>query len=425
MQIFRLINFVNPGTLRDIFRGLKYKNYRFYFVGQGISMLGTWIQNIAMGWLVYRLTGSALLLGSVVFALQVPSLFITPFAGVLVDRFDRRRVLIISQVLPMITSFVLAALVIGNKITVGNILALAIVNGVILALDTPFRQAFVADLVTDPKDLGNAIALNSTQYNLARFVGPPIGGVLIVIFGEGWCFFINGLSFGASLVALLIIKTKFVRRNTSEASLIGQLLEGIKYSWNFKPIRYLLRLVGFGGFFGLPFQALLPVFASDVLQGDARTLGFLTGSLGSGALAGALFLASRKNLLRIPKLAFRTSLIFAIGLIVFALSPYEALSMASLVVVGFGMIVFFNATNTLIQSLADIDKRGRVVSLYTLSFLGVTPLGSLVAGALADYIGVPFTVLAFSFLCLVSSFLFGKRATMLMRNLAKKIKGNH
>ncbi len=423
MQLFRFINYVNPGTFRDIFRSLKYKNFRYYFVGQGISMLGTWVQNVAMGWLVFRLTGSALLLGSVVFALQFPSLLITPFAGILVDRFDRRKVLIVLQVLPMITSFILAALVLFEKITVGHILVLAIVNGVILAFDTPFRQAFVPDLVTKPEDLGNAIALNSSQYNLARFIGPPIGGFLIVLFVEGWCFFINGLSFAASLVALLVIRTKLVRRNTSKASILAQLLEGIKYSWNFKPIRHLLRLVGLGGFFGLPFQALLPVFAADVLQGDARMLGFLTGSLGSGAFAGALFLASQKNLLRIPALAFRTSLIFALGLSVFALSSCKILSMASLVLVGFGMIVFFNATNTLIQSLADEDKRGRVVSLYTLSFLGVTSLGSLMAGAVADYIGVPLTVLAFSTVCIVSSLLFGQKARLLIRNLAVKLRG--
>jgi len=422
MQIFRLINFINPNTLNNIFRGLKYKNYRYYFFGQGISMLGTWIQNIAMGWLVYRLTGSALLLGSVVFALQVPSLLITPFAGVLVDRFDRRKVLMISQVLPMITSFILAALVLSNTITVGLILTLAVVNGIILAFDTPFRQAFVPDMVTRPEDLGNAIALNSSQYNLARFIGPLIGGFLIVLIGEGWCFFINGLSFGASLVALMLIKTNSISRNTSKAAVVAQLVEGIKYSWSFKPIRYLLRLVGLGGFFGLPFQALLPLFASDILKGDARMLGFLTGSLGAGALAGALYLAARKNMMQIPALAYRTALLFGVALAVFAVSPYQLLSMVALVFVGFGMIVFFNSTNTLVQSLADQDKRGRVVSLYTLSFLGVTPIGSLAAGAIADYIGVPLTVLAFSMVCILSALIFGKRVRLVMRNLGRKMK---
>lgn len=421
MQIFRLTNFINPNTFQDIFRGLKYKNYRYYFMGQGVSMLGTWVQNIALGWLVYTLTGSALLLGSVVFALQVPSLLITPFAGVLVDRLDRRKVLIVSQILPMVTSFILAALVLTGNITVGLILTIAVANGVILAFDSPFRQAFVPDIVTRPEDLGNAIALNSSQYNLARFIGPPVGGFLIVLIGEGWCFFINGLSFGASLIALIVIKTSAVRKKGSKASILAQLVEGIKYSWNFKPIRYLLRLVVLGGFFGLPFQALLPLFAADILQGDARMLGFLTGSLGAGALSGALYLASRKNILRIPTLAFRASLLFSVGLAVFAISPYKLLSMFALLFVGFGMIVFFNATNTLIQSLADEDKRGRVVSLYTLSFLGVTPIGSLAAGAIAEYIGVPLTVLSFSAICIISALLFGKRVKLVMRNLIRKL----
>jgi len=421
MQIFRLTNFINPNTFHDIFRGLKYKNYRYYFMGQGVSMLGTWVQNIAMGWLVYTLSGSALLLGTVVFALQVPSLLITPFAGVLVDRLDRRKVLIVSQILPMVTSFILAALVLTGNITVGLILTIAVANGIILAFDTPFRQAFVPDIVTRPEDLGNAIALNSSQYNLARFIGPPVGGFLIVLIGEGWCFFINGLSFGASLVALVAIKTSTIRKKASTASILAQMVEGIKYSWNFKPIRYLLRLVVLGGFFGLPFQALLPLFAADILQGDARMLGFLTGSLGAGALSGALYLASRKNILRIPTLAFRTSLLFGVGLAVFAISPYEILSMFALLFVGFGMIVFFNATNTLIQSLADQDKRGRVVSLYTLSFLGVTPIGSLAAGAIAEFIGVPLTVLSFSAICIISALLFGKRVKLVMRNLIRKL----
>jgi MFS family permease len=421
MQIFRLTNFINPNTFHDIFRGLKYKNYRYYFMGQGVSMLGTWVQNIAMGWLVYTLSGSALLLGTVVFALQVPSLLITPFAGVLVDRLDRRKVLIVSQILPMVTSFILTALVLTGNITVGLILTIAVVNGVILAFDTPFRQAFVPDIVTRPEDLGNAIALNSSQYNLARFIGPPVGGFLIVLIGEGWCFFINGLSFGASLVALVAIKTSTIGKKASTASILAQMVEGIKYSWNFKPIRYLLRLVVLGGFFGLPFQALLPLFAADILQGDARMLGFLTGSLGAGALSGALYLASRKNILRIPTLAFRTSLLFGVGLAVFAISPYQILSMFALLFVGFGMIVFFNATNTLIQSLADEDKRGRVVSLYTLSFLGVTPIGSLAAGAIAEFIGVPLTVLSFSAICIISALLFGKRVKLVMRNLIRKL----
>ncbi len=421
MQFFRGINFINPDSFRNIFRGLKYRNYRYYFWGQSVSLIGTWVQNIAMSWLVYRLTGSALLLGSVVFALQIPSLFITPFAGVLADRWNRRKIIILTQVLAMMVALFLAWMVLSDRITVSWILALAVTNGVILAFDTPFRQAFVPDIITEPKDLGNAIALNSSLYNLARFIGPPIGGFLITLVGEGWCFFINGVSFFAVIAGLLAIKIEKVIKRHRAGSIFQQLVEGLRYAWHFRSLRYLLLLLIFSSFFGLPFQALMPIFAADILKGDAQMLGFLTGALGAGALSGALFLASRKELMRVPALTFRTSIMFALGLAVFALSPFKALSMLALTITGFGMIVHFNATNTLLQSIADEEKRGRIVSLYSLTFMGITPLGSLAAGALADFIGVPFTVFAFSIICLSSAMLFGKRVRLIMLSLGRKM----
>jgi MFS family permease len=421
MQFFRGINFISPDSFRNIFRGLKYRNYRYYFWGQSVSLIGTWVQNIAMSWLVYRLTGSALLLGTVVFALQIPSLFITPFAGVLADRWNRRKIIILTQVLAMLVAFLLAWMVLTDRITVSWILTIAVFNGIILAFDTPFRQAFVPDIITQPEDLGNAIALNSSLYNLARFIGPPIGGMLIALVGEGWCFFINGVSFVAVIVGLLAIQIEKSIKRHRAGSIIQQLVEGLKYAWHFRSLRYLLLLLFFSSFFGLPFQALLPIFAADILKGDAQMLGFLTGALGAGALSGALFLASRKELIRVPALTFLTSIMFAIGLAVFALSSVKALSMLALVITGFGMIVHFNATNTLLQSIADHDKRGRIVSLYSLTFMGITPLGSLAAGAIADYLGVPFTVFAFSLICLTSALLFGKRVRLVMISLGKKI----
>ncbi len=420
MLFFRGIHFISPGSIRHIFRGLKYRNYRYYFWGQSISLIGTWVQNIAMSWLVYRLTGSALLLGSVVFALQIPSLFITPFAGVLADRWSRRRIITITQGLAMVVAFVLAWLVLTDRITIAWILGMAITNGVILAFDTPFRQAFVPDIITEPDDLGNAIALNSTLYNLARFIGPPIGGLLITLVGEGWCFFINGISFIAVIAGLFAIRIDRVLRRPQDGSIIQQLVEGLRYAWQIRALRYLLLLLLFSGLFGLPFQALLPLFAANILKGDAQLLGFLTGALGMGALAGALFLASQKELIRVPALTFRTATIFACGLAVFSISPIKAVSMLALVVTGFGMVVHFNATNTLLQSIADADKRGRIVSLYSLSFMGITPLGSLAAGALADFIGVPLTVFVFSIICLISALVFGKRVKTVMISLARK-----
>ncbi len=374
-----------------------------------------------MGWLLYRLTGSALLLGTVAFAQQIPSLFIMPFAGVLADRFNRRKVLIISQAAAMVVAFVLAFLVLYNFITIPVIIILAAVNGVILAFDTPFRNSFVPDMITEKQDLGNAIALNSSLYNLARFIGPPIGGVLIAWVGEGWCFFINGVSFLAVLASLSAMKIGPQKPRLKKSSVFRELREGINYALNEKSIRYLLVLVAMSSFFGLPFQALLPVFAADVLKGGSELLGLLTGALGFGALTGAFYLASRKYVHIIPVAVFRTALVFAVGLGIFALSSYTILSFIMMAITGFGMIVHFNSTNALIQTIADEDKRGRVVALYSLSFMGITPLGSLAAGWVAEFIGVPYTVFAFSLICIVSALLFGRRLPVVFRKVVRKV----
>lgn len=410
-----------PGTLRTIFRAFKYPNYRLYYYGQSISLIGTWVQNIAMGWLLYRLTGSALLLGTVAFAQQIPSLFIMPFAGVLADRFNRRKVIILSQAAAMVVAFVLAFIVLTDMVTIPMILALATINGVILAFDTPFRNSFVPDMITDREDLGNAIALNSSLYNLARFVGPPIGGLLIAAVGEGWCFFINGVSFLAVLACLFAMKVKVSAVRRKRDSVIKELREGIHYAFSEKPLRYLLILVGMSSFFGLPFQALLPVFAADVLQGDSQLLGLLTGALGLGALSGAFYLAARKNVHTIPVTIFRTALLFAAGLGIFALSPIKLVSFITMAITGFGMIVHFNSTNAIIQTIADDDKRGRVVALYSLSFMGITPLGSLAAGWISEFIGVPYTVFAFSLVCIISALLFGRRLPVIFSRVVRKL----
>lgn len=419
MVIFRGIN-IPRGTLGTIFRAFKYPNYRLYYYGQSISLIGVWVQNIAMGWLLYRLTGSALLLGTVAFAQQIPSLFIMPFAGVLADRFNRRKVLVISQAAAMVVAFVLAYLVLTNIVTISAIIFLAAVNGIILAFDTPFRNSFVPDMITQKEDLGNAIALNSSLYNLARFIGPPIGGLLIAWVGEGWCFFINGVSFLAVLGSLLYMKIDAQKARINKASILRELKEGIAYAVHDKPLRYLLMLVALSSFFGLPFQVLLPVFAADVLDGGSELLGVLTGFLGFGALVGAFYLASRKHVHTIPMSIFRTALIFAVGLGVFALSPYKALSLITMAATGFGMIVHFNSTNAIIQTIADEDKRGRVVALYSLSFMGITPLGSLAAGWVSEYIGVPYTVFAFSLVCIASALLFGSRIKPIFRAVVRK-----
>ncbi len=418
-MIFRGINIL-PGTLRTIFRAMKYPNYRIFYYGQSISLIGTWVQNIAMGWLIYRLTGSGLLLGTVAFAQQIPALFITPFAGVLADRFNRRAVLITAQFAAMLVAFILAYLVLADKITVPLILVLAAVNGIILAFDTPFRNSFVPDMISGREDLGNAIALNSSLYNLARFIGPPIGGLLIAAVGEGWCFFINGVSFLAVILSFYAMKINVKRRIKAQKSVFKDLKEGIKYAVKEKPIRYLLILVGLSSFFGLPFQALLPIFAADVLGGGSELLGYLTGALGMGALTGAFYLAARKKVHTIPKTVFNAAMLFAVTLGVFALSNYTILSFIMLAGTGFGMIVHFNSSNTIIQLISDEDKRGRIVALYSLSYMGITPLGSLLAGWVSDHIGVPYTVFFFSLVCVGSALLFGRRLPAVFRRVVRK-----
>jgi len=411
---------VGTTAFRQIFRALKYRNYRYYYIGQSVSLIGTWVQNIAMSWLAYRLTGSALLLGTIAFALQIPSLFITPLAGVLADRWNRRTTIIFSQTLSMFVAFMLAILVLTHVITVGWIIALALFNGVVLAFDTPFRQSFVPEIITDREDLSNAIALNSSLYNMARFVGPPIGGLLIALVGEGWCFFINGVSFLAVIGALLAMRIERRKDRARYGSLLSQLREGVSYAWGFRSLRFLITLVALSSFFGLPFQALMPMFAADILHGGAQMLGYLTGALGAGAFSGAIYLAAQRNSLKIPSTTFRAAIMFSVGLALFALSGHVVLSLAALAVTGFGMIVHFNATNTLLQSISDEDKRGRVVSLYSLTFMGITPLGSLLAGSIAEWIGVPHTIFAFSLVCLVSALLFGRRVREVFISLARR-----
>jgi len=412
-----------PSPVKAIFKGLTYRNYRLYFFGQSVSLIGTWVQNIALSWLVFRLTGSAFMLGTVVFALHIPSLFLTPLAGVMADRWNRRNTIIATQCMSMLIAFGLAILTLTEMITVNWIIFLATLNGITLAIDTPFRQAFVPDMVTHQKDVGNAIALNSTLYNLARFVGPPIGGLLIGLIGEGWCFFINGISFFAVLIALLKIRATGQIKSNNRPPIMRQLVEGLHHAWDLLPLRHLLRLLLFSSFFGLPFQALLPVFAAEVLSGDAQLLGFLTGALGAGALTGALYLASRQRVLTIPGLTYRAALAFSAGLAVFALSEAAWLSMAALALTGFGMVIHFNATNTLLQSMADKDKRGRIVALYSLSFMGITPLGSLAAGFLAEYFGVPAIVFVFAIVCLISAIVFGQKLRPMVYLLARKVNG--
>ena len=395
------------------FRSLKHKNYRLFFLGQMISLPGVWIQNIALGWLVYRLTDSAFMLGAVGFAGQIPSLILTPIAGVYADRMSRRKVLISTQTFSMMIALGMAVLIFTGVIEVWHILLAAFMNGFAAAFDTPFRHAFLVEMVPEKADLPNAIALNSSLFNTARFIGPPIGGLLIAWGGEAVCFLINGLSYTAVIGMLLAMKVKPLIQEASGKSIFGDLVSGFEYAWQNLHIRYLLIMVMITSFIGLPYQVFMPVFAREVLGGDAQTLGYLTGAIGAGALTGAFFLASRQSLRSIPRIVFISASMFAVGLAVFSLSNVMWFSIVVLFVTGFGMVVEFASSNTLLQTLVDDKMRGRVVALYSMSFMGITPLGSLALGSVADKVGVQPTLFVAGVLCMLAALLFLRKIPLI------------
>lgn len=402
------------------FRALKSPNFKLFFYGQIVSLLGTFIQNLALGWLIYRLTDSPFLLGVIGFAGQIPSLVLTPFAGVFADRLNRRKVLITTQTISMAMAFLLTFLFFTDRIEIWHIIAISIVNGMSLAFDTPFRHAFLVEMVGNKDLLPNAIALNSTLINSARFVGPTVGGFLIAWFGEGYCFLINGVSFLAVIGSLVAMKVIPLNKGKHRGSIMFEMVEGFKYSFNFKPIRYLILFVVAMGFFGLPFQVFLPVFAKDILHGDSQMLGYLTGSMGAGALLGAFYLASQKGVSGIPKSILYTSFAASFGLIAFSLSNNPMLSIILIFFTGFGMIAQFAATNTLLQHIVDDDKRGRVVALYGMSFMGITPLGSLLLGSVSPWVGVQITLVASGVFCLLAALIYFKRLPIIQKEVSLK-----
>lgn len=394
------------------FRSLRNRNFRMFFGGQAVSLIGTYMQNLALGWLVFRLSGSALLLGVVGFAGQIPSLFLTPFAGVFADRLNRRKVFIATQSMSMCMSFALAALYLSGHIAVWHIVAISVVNGISLAFDTPFRHAFLFEMVGERELLQNAIALNSTLINSARFIGPTVGGVLVALVGEGWCFLINGFSFMAVIGSLLAMRVQPMNANHQRKPIVRELVDGLQYAYRVPAIRHLLMLVVGIGFLGMPFQNFMPVFAKDVLGGDSQTLGLLTGAIGIGSLIAAFYLASRSSVKQVPNIVLITSLIFGIGLTLFSLSSVLPLSLGLMFFTGLGMTAQFAATNTLLQHIVDDDMRGRIVSLYGMSFMGITPLGSLLLGAITPHAGVQLTFAVVGALCLLTTTLFWRKLSI-------------
>lgn len=389
----------------NVGRALRHRNYRLFFVGQGTSLIGTWITRVATAWLVYRLTNSAWLLGIVGFAGQIPTFLVAPFAGVMVDRWNRHRVLVWSQVMSMLQSAALAYYALRGTITVWHVIVLVAIQGLINAFDTPARQAFVVEMVESREDLPNAIALNSSLVNLARLVGPSIAGVLIALFGEGWCFAIDAVSYVAVIASLLMMNVATKPRRAPRHPLV-ELREGLRYAASHGAIRAALVLLASVSLVGAPFMVLLPIFAKVVLHGGAHTLGILTGATGVGAVAGALWLSSRRDSSNLERVITLAGAAFGLGLVAFGLSTTIALSLALLVAVGAGMTITMAAVNTRIQTLVEEDKRGRVMSFFTMAFFGMAPFGALAAGALAAKVGAPTTVLWGGLATLVAVVLF-------------------
>lgn len=398
----------SPG-LRNIFRSLQYRNYRLFFSGQSISLIGTWIQRIATPWLVYHLTDSAFLLGLVGFAGQIPTFLIAPFAGVLTDRWNRYHLLIATQILAMIQALVLAGLYFTGSITVWEIVILSMFLGVVNAFDVPARQSFVVEMVEKKEDLGNAIALNSSMVNGARLLGPSIAGILIALTGEGVCFLLNGLSYIFVIVSLLMMRVSPRSVQRKDTHVVHELKEGFRYAFGFRPIRYIILLLALISLMGMPYTVLMPVVAKDILHGGAHTFGFLMGASGLGALTGAFFLASRKNAMGLDRLIPIAAAVFGLGLVVFSFSHLFILSMVIMVFIGLGMMMQMAASNTILQTIVDDDKRGRVMSFYTMAFMGAAPFGSFLAGALAKAVGAPYTILFGGVACIIGAILFARK----------------
>jgi len=390
-------------------RALRHRNFRLFFGGQTISLTGNWMTRVATGWLVYRLTGSALLLGLVGFAGQIPTFIFAPFAGVWVDRLNRQRVLVVTQVLAMLQSFALAALTLAKVITIPEILALSAFQGLINAFDMPGRQSFMVEMVEDRKDLGNAIAINSSMVNMAQLIGPSIAGIVIAGFGEGWCFFIDGVSYIAVIASLLMMSLNAVAMKKEANSMLRQLKEGWSYVSEFAPVRSILLLFAIIGLVGWPYIVLMPIFAGNILKGGADTLGFLMGAVGIGALTSGISLAVRKSVFGLEKMLPVATILLGGGLILFAMSRVLWLSMILVLLTGFGVMQVATASNTIIQTIVPEDKRGRAMSYYTMAFAGMTPFGSLLAGALAHAIGAPLTLVIDGVCCVAGAAWFATR----------------
>jgi MFS family permease len=390
---FKNITPWNIEAVKSVFSSLSSRNYRIYFAGQGISLIGTWMQNIAMSWLIYRLTGSVFLLGLIGFTSQIPTFVLSPFTGVLTDRYNRHRIMVLAQVFFMLQAFTMAMLVLYNLIVVWHIIVLSLFFGIISAFDAPARQSLVIDLIDDPRNLGNAIALNSALFNGARLIGPAIAGVTISAVGEGICFLLNAISFVAVIVALLLLKIPLKPVMNKVNRFREEFTEGIRYTFRSVPIRTLIILLAVLSLVGFPFIVLLPAYAKEILKGSSDTLGFLMSALGAGALTGALIMAARKSVLGLGRVIAINTGLLGLAVVLASLSTRMYFSLTVFYFGGLSMILSLAAINTMLQTIADEDKRGRVMSFYAMALMGTTPIGNLLAGTIASGIGIPYTLL--------------------------------
>jgi MFS family permease len=401
--------------LTSIIRALRHRNFRLFFGGQSISLIGTWMQRVALGWLVYRLTNSPFLLGLVGFAGQIPAFLLAPLAGVLADRWNRQRILILTQAISMIQALTLSLLVLTGTVAIWHIILLSVFLGIINAFDMPTRQSFLVEMVEEKEDLANAIALNSSMVNSARLLGPSIAGILVAAVGEGICFLINGISYLTVIGALVAMKIVPKNLKPQRSRVWYGLKEGFTYASAFAPIRAVLLLLALMSLMGMPYVVLMPVFAKDILHGGPHALGFLMGASGLGALIGAFYLASRKTVLGLGRLIAVAASIFGLGIIAFSFSRLLWLSLPLMLVTGVGQMVQMASSNTILQTIVDDDKRGRIMSFYTMAFMGGTPLGSLFAGTLASSIGAPHTLLIGGTTCLMGSVFFAHKLPALRK----------
>jgi MFS family permease len=391
-----------------MFRALRHRNYRLFFCGQIVSLIGTWMQNIAQAWLVYRLTKSSLLLGLVGFAGQIPVFLFATVGGVFADRHSRHRTVIATQTASLILAFIFAALTLLEHIRVWEIMLLAGLLGLVNAFDIPARQAFIIEMVI-PEDLINAIALNSAMFNGARILGPAVAGITVAAIGEGWCFFANGVSYIAVIAGLLLMHVTPRARDARAGSGLKNILAGFRFVVHTGPIRALLLLLGLVSVTGMPYAVLMPIFADKVLHAGARGLGVLMGSTGVGALAATLVMASRREVRGLGRWIIYASSGFGASLILFSFSRSYPLSILLLLPAGFSMLIQMSSSNTLIQSMVPDALRGRVMAVYSMMFMGMAPFGALLAGAVARGLGAAITVALGGATCMLGSCVFGTR----------------